>query len=284
MGMTLEEIRELNAYELASTADCASPDTRESAGAAMLTRVRNGLVEAIESGSVTLDNLDDSGQLHEIADGAPSVYTHHKWEQFLDLCAYQEEPNDGEWPTDLDQTATIALYQIADRLVHLLAEDWRDGWECPTCGDSEPYRICSPDDCRFACGECGGDGTECAEECAHQDDGEEEGEEERPADPFRGHPDYAGEDWQRDHASPASAEPTEPPVSDPILDLIVEAERAGKASPGDETAAFLARMDAINSDEFGDGRRYRTAAVVWAVGWLTLAVGVVGTIVWGLTR
>lgn len=147
---TLDDIREYSPFYLASPADCASPDAHDSPGALMLCSVRDAVVEAIESGSITLQDFDDSGQLHQIADDAPSIYTHERWRQFADLAAWQEEPETGEWPDDLTKTAGVALYQIAYRLAYMLAMEWRDGWECPTCGDTgEPF-LCAPGECSDA--------------------------------------------------------------------------------------------------------------------------------------
>lgn len=261
--MSLGEIRELTAYHLSNMADCASPDSLTSPGALMLESVRDSIVGNIEGGHITLDNLDDNGQLHEIADAAPSVYTHSKWSQFLDLCAYAEEPESGEWPQDLDKTADIALYQIADRLAHVLAEEWRDG---------------------HGCADCGSDGTECADGCVYQEEEEEPadailtGPVNLPADPFRGHPDYAGEDWQRDHG--VTAEPVTEPVRDPLLDIIEAHESRARQLPGDETAAFMARMEAINAAEFARVRPWGH----W-LNWAMVAGVMVALVVaWVVTR
>jgi hypothetical protein len=156
--MTIDEIRNASPYDLADMADCDCPDNRESSGAAMLACVRDSVVKAIQDGSITLDDFDDRGQLHEIADGAPSVYTHTIWRTFVDLAAYQEENEFGdEWPNDLTKAASLALYQISNRLAHALCEAWRAGWECPVCSNPRGDYDCSPEDCRaWQCPECDG--------------------------------------------------------------------------------------------------------------------------------
>lgn len=132
--LTLDEMRELSAWQLAQFAECATPDTSESPGAEMLTSVRDALAERIdwvrESGdsdtslSAIVATLQDDGSLSEIADGAPNVYTHKRWSQFLDLAAYSEQPEISDaWSTDLTEAAGQALYQIADRLVNALASE-----------------------------------------------------------------------------------------------------------------------------------------------------------------
>lgn len=156
-SMTIDEMRNASAYVLADMADCGAPDSRESPGAVMLASVRDSVVEAIEHGRVTLDDFDDRGQLHEIADGAPSVYTYTIWQTFVDLAAYQEESEFDVWPDDLTKAASLALYQISNRLAHALCEAWRAGWECPVCSNSRGDYDCSPEDCRaWQCPECDG--------------------------------------------------------------------------------------------------------------------------------
>ena len=133
----IRSISTLNPYELAGMAGCASPHegrsrrrAKWSPGAVMLVSIRDSVVEAIRGGYVTEDDRDDRGQLGEIADNAPSVYTHERWTQFLDLAAYLEDPDAcEEWPQDLTQAAATALYQIADRLCHALVDTWVEARE-----------------------------------------------------------------------------------------------------------------------------------------------------------
>jgi hypothetical protein len=134
--MTLDDMRDASAYVLADMAQCESPDTNGSPGAKFLISVRDEVVRAIEDRRITLEDFDDHGQSHSIADDAPSIWTHERWRQFVDLGAYNEEPEyDDAWPKDLNQTAAVALYQIADRLTRELCQAWREGWECPVCGE-----------------------------------------------------------------------------------------------------------------------------------------------------
>jgi hypothetical protein len=112
-----ESITDLTAYQLSGIADCASPDSLESAGAAFLTSVRDAAVEAYPRVRPVTGEEDRSDVAHEIADDAPSVYTATKWAQFVDLGAYREEPEATDaWPASLDDAASVALYQIAERL------------------------------------------------------------------------------------------------------------------------------------------------------------------------
>lgn len=127
----IRALTSLNPYGLADMAGCSQPDEGRvrrrkhwSAGAVLLAGVRDAVVEAIRDGSITEHDRDDRGQLHEIADGAPSVYNHTRWREFTDLAAWQEDNEFGDWPDDLTEAAGIALYQIAERLCNALVDEW----------------------------------------------------------------------------------------------------------------------------------------------------------------
>lgn len=252
----LHWMEEASAYQLAALADCGTPNSKLSPGAEILGEVRDAVIQRWRAGrfDYDTDRNDDDLVVECAEEGIIPVANHEIVALFADLAAWTEESEfteRGKWEGSFIDMFKDAISQITERAARAFIAEVRSDFDqnfiCPECGDTGTPHVCYPGDCR-------GDDEEKAAYAASL-------------------------------AVPAEATlPTEPPVSDPIPHLIVEAERAEKASPGDETAAFLARMDAINSDEFGNGRRYGTAAVVWAVGWLTLAVGVVGTIVWGLTR
>lgn len=130
----IRALTSLNPYDLASMVGCGQPSegrTRRrrkwSPGAVMLASVRDSVVEAIRGGQITPENYGSYGMdvMAEIADGAPDVYTHGRWLEFVDLAAYQEEPDAvGEWPDSLTDAAGIALYQIAERLCVALVDAW----------------------------------------------------------------------------------------------------------------------------------------------------------------
>lgn len=253
--MDIEEMKGLSAYELSSFADCGSPDSLESAGAKMLVSVRNSVVEAIVGGGVRLDDLNNWGQLSEIADNAPDTYTHQRWLQFVDLCAYNEEPECDEWTGDLTQIAGQALYQIADRLAHALAEDWRDGWECGGCGSDADE---SPD---------------CYEGCKYPEDSEERDDEDTPAsDPET--PVGAGAEVTEDSGIPEPVKaaeavltgPVDLPVSDPLLNLLIQAE----------TDSDIRRMDSLRAGHEQAVRADRIKVWTWAA--VLAVLGVVLTV------
>ena len=121
---TIDEINELAAYTLAGMAEVAGPDAIDSPGAIFLTDIRDEVVEAFEeSGEI-------SEQKHgEIADGAASVSTHVKWQQFVDLCAYREDLSEFGEPTKggIEGVADLALYCIAHRLVTAIVNEIQEG-------------------------------------------------------------------------------------------------------------------------------------------------------------
>lgn len=141
LASATDDVRNRHAYGLARDAECSSPDTPESAGAGFLTGVRDGVLEVIDYYANNDDtwhdaamnhdesSIDDDGALHEIADGAPSVYTHEVWEQFVDLGAYNEDPTDlGEDGSDMQRCASVCLYIIADRLARVLVDEIADAY------------------------------------------------------------------------------------------------------------------------------------------------------------
>lgn len=115
----LTELRALSVWELAELAECGKPDTVTSPGADLLTTTRDAFLDDVESGDST---TDWERVIEEHADSAPNVYTHPMWKQFVDLTAYQEDVSDND-TVNLSQLATIALYQIAERLLRKLADE-----------------------------------------------------------------------------------------------------------------------------------------------------------------
>jgi hypothetical protein len=119
---TLAAIRDYSPHALSGRdlADCGSPDTHESAGALLLTQTRDAFLRFIDSNpEATGEDIRDD--VSAITGDMVSVYTHERWQEFVDLAAYQEECEFGEWPADLSDAAGLALYQILDRMVSALA-------------------------------------------------------------------------------------------------------------------------------------------------------------------
>lgn len=137
----LAEFAEFTPFRIANEAGCSCPDAPDSAGGRMLASVADGIAELIDGLDIdvwhdvatgdTLGDLDDGGALHEIYDGAPSVYTGELWKQFVDLGAWSEDLDElGGTSGDMQKDAGMALYLIAQtagaRLLELAAETYRD--------------------------------------------------------------------------------------------------------------------------------------------------------------
>lgn len=134
--MKLDEIKELHAYQLARLAECGGPNTSGSPGAVFLEGVRDDLIERL--GYETPDEIRDGDTLHEIADGAPDCYTQVRWNEFVDLGAWEEDLSELGGPgPDMTVAAGMALYIIAERLVVTLLDELGDDDDDDTDEDTE---------------------------------------------------------------------------------------------------------------------------------------------------
>lgn len=131
----LDDFRARTVYRLASDAECGSPDSPTSPGARLLEHVRDSIIEAIEYDPDGRDDWDDASA--EIADGAPSVYTHTKWAQFVDLGAYNEDPTELSDGSDMDANGSICLYIICQRLADAMFAEAIDARDNPEDTDDE---------------------------------------------------------------------------------------------------------------------------------------------------
>lgn len=119
----LEEIENMTVWELQDFAECGSPDTESSAGALFLLAVKSAFLETMKQTGGVIDRDD----IHEIADNAPDVYTHRRWLEFVDLCAYQEDVTDYvKDETSMTDRAAVALYMIAERLLEQLVNAYEE--------------------------------------------------------------------------------------------------------------------------------------------------------------
>ena len=113
---------DLSAFELASIADCASPDSRESAGAIWLRQIQDYFNENFGS---NVEYPEDFAA--QAADYMVPVYTHELWSIFVDLAAYREDVSELGFvvfdSTNPDRLPMTALYMIAERLVNALIEE-----------------------------------------------------------------------------------------------------------------------------------------------------------------
>lgn len=120
---TLAAIRDYSAYALSDSdlAGCGSPDSRESAGALLLTGTRDAFLKFVGSKpEATADDIRED--VSAVTADMVSIYPHERWQQFVDLAAYQEESETDEWPGDLNDAATVALGQIIERMVFAFAQ------------------------------------------------------------------------------------------------------------------------------------------------------------------
>jgi hypothetical protein len=111
-------------HSLARLAGTADPDSDDSPGADLLHSVADGVAELIEKwDGATPDN--DAGDLSQIADEAPNPYRFYMWREFVDLCAYNEDPSElGADCSDMEKAARICLYMIAERLAAALVAEY----------------------------------------------------------------------------------------------------------------------------------------------------------------
>jgi len=144
----LPTFRNFSTWHLADLAGCGSPDRPDgigvsppadmstvdpSPGAKFLRSVADDIAGRIAYVFADTDldpascdlarELED--EVHEVADGAPYVYTHTRWRQFTDLAAWQEDAAElGASADDLTGADGVALYMIAERLAAALVEKW----------------------------------------------------------------------------------------------------------------------------------------------------------------
>lgn len=129
LAIVIEEMKAHNAYTLASVsyADCGTPDSLESSGAKFLVRVRDDAIGRIEDDPDLLGCEDVAA---EVADNAPSVYTHALWSEFVDLAAYREDVSDFGYDSiatdEPEKLASISLYSIAERLCNAMLTELRE--------------------------------------------------------------------------------------------------------------------------------------------------------------
>ena len=127
----IDTINNLNAYRLANMANVASPDTQDSHGAQLLTRVRDALVEWVEyrqGEDVETLGVKAQDDAFEQADSTVPVYTHQIWQTFIDLAAYSDEASDEFDGATMTEQASYVLARIAERLFVALAEEYVEAY------------------------------------------------------------------------------------------------------------------------------------------------------------
>jgi hypothetical protein len=133
-GVTTETV--IAPWLLARPAQCSKPDNNEKTGADFLTSLFTDFLY-IAQNDVAVSGGDDAYDIrrslerfewHETADGAIPVYTHQKWQTFVELGAYDEDVSDlvDHRKVNGEDVANAALYIVADRLLRALSEDLAD--------------------------------------------------------------------------------------------------------------------------------------------------------------
>jgi hypothetical protein len=123
-------------HRLARTADCSCPEGAERAGAAFLDSLFSDFVCAAQN-DLDVSGGDDARDIrralerfewHETADGAVPLWTHQKWQTFVEIGAYDEDVSDLVDSRKItgDDCANAAIYIIADRLLRALSEELAD--------------------------------------------------------------------------------------------------------------------------------------------------------------
>ena len=131
--MSPDTIQELTAFELTDEglADCHAPDALDSPGAHLLLWVRDEVLRIwSELNEETRAKVYD--ELDLIASKAADQRSPQRWAEFVDLAAYEQEPDYGYWPEDLTEAAGAALEQIANRLakrLYMHLQSWKDEQE-----------------------------------------------------------------------------------------------------------------------------------------------------------
>ena len=116
----VEELKSLNAYQLADIAECGVPTNQNNDGAEYLNDIRDDILNAyIEN---TLDDYPHD-TLNEIIDSNMPIYTGQFWRVFTDLEAYNEDASDfGYDGADMTRLATGCLWVIGHRLGSYIIE------------------------------------------------------------------------------------------------------------------------------------------------------------------
>jgi hypothetical protein len=117
-------------YVLAQMAGCGFPDSTDSAGAHWLRRVANDVQDFLDENLLDESAWSDiqawsdvQDDIHELADACVPIYTGNRWAIFADLAAYEEDLDDWGTQDSLTDSAGLALYLIARRLIEALVSE-----------------------------------------------------------------------------------------------------------------------------------------------------------------
>lgn len=119
-----ENPADLNVWQLAELAECASPISADSHGGRWLADLRDDWIESTQED----DDRDRDDIIHERVDGCIPIYNWPRWATFADLGAWQEDLDEvGGVTSDMTQNAGVALYMIGERLFRALDAEYGEG-------------------------------------------------------------------------------------------------------------------------------------------------------------
>lgn len=119
----LDKLAALDNYDLADMVSVSTPDASYSPGAEFLNGIRDDVHERLVNGATADDLRNESGTIaSEFVEIIESRGTHRKWTAFVDLGAWQEDLSELGSFEDADAMANKALWQIADRFCHRVAD------------------------------------------------------------------------------------------------------------------------------------------------------------------
>lgn len=128
--------------------DVSSPDSFDSPGARWLLRLHNMISEAWENGRFDNESGEDRQDvLTELADGAVEIYTHSRWQIFVDLTMYNEDENDRcENGADLTEVAGEIMFDVAYKAMSGWLDERIEESKCDECGELPGECCCGEED------------------------------------------------------------------------------------------------------------------------------------------
>lgn len=141
----LEKLSALDNYELADMVDVSTPDGSYSPGADFLNGIRDDVHERLRNGATADSIRNESGTIAgEFIEIIESRGIHRKWAAFVDLSAYLEDLSELGQFEDAEDVANRALWQIADRFCHRVADQLD---ELDDDDESDPSKDCTDECC-----------------------------------------------------------------------------------------------------------------------------------------
>jgi len=125
MSAKTEAIAGINDLSAQAIANLADGSLDGETAAPFYVGIRDSYVEALEDLDGDESEVDDD-RMHEIADGAPSVYTHNAMREALDTGAWAREVESPPDVPTMANLAAVALYELARDVLTALAERYEE--------------------------------------------------------------------------------------------------------------------------------------------------------------